>query len=106
MFWVYMLKCADRSFYVGHTDNLEIRVGQHIHGIDPFCYTFSRRPVKLVYSQGFESREEALVIERQIKGWNRAKKTALIANDWAEISRISNFKYGKKSPSTGSGRTD
>jgi len=106
MFWVYMLSCADCSFYVGHTDNLETRVGQHQQGIDPACYTFSRRPLQLVFSQPFVTREEALAMERRIKGWNRAKKTALIAGDWAEISRIANFKYGTKIPSTRSGRTD
>jgi predicted GIY-YIG superfamily endonuclease len=105
MFWVYMLKCADRSFYVGHTENLEVRVGQHQVGIDPSCYTFNRRPLELVFSQPFDTRVEALTMERRIKGWSRAKKTALIAGDWTEISRISCFKYKNKSPSTGSGRT-
>lgn len=106
MFWVYMLKCADQSFYVGHTDNLDNRVGQHQAGIDPDCYTFSRRPLALVFSQEFATREEALAMERRIKGWNRAKKSALIKGDWQEISRISRFKYGRRSPSTSSGRTD
>ncbi len=105
MFWVYILRCADDGFYVGHTDNLETRLAQHAHGTFSTCYTFGRRPVQLVYSQEFPSREEALSTERQIKGWNRAKKTALIKGDWGEVSRISKFKYGrkKKSPSTSSG---
>jgi putative endonuclease len=106
MFWVYMLKCSDRSFYVGHTDNPDVRVGQHQIGFDPSCYTFSRRPLQLVFSQTFATREEALVMERRIKGWNRAKKTALIAGDWREISRIAKFKCSPRNPSTGSGRTD
>ena len=93
MFWVYMLGCADRSFYVGHTDCLEKRVAQHEAGAIPTCYTFTRRPVQLLYSAGFPTREEALAMERRIKGWNRAKKTALIREDWKEISRISCFKY-------------
>lgn len=106
MFWVYMLKCSDESFYVGHTDNLEVRVNQHQVGIDPSCYTYSRRPLQLVFSESFSTREEALAMEQRIKGWNRAKKTALIKRDWKEISRIACFKYGRKSPSTGLGRTD
>jgi putative endonuclease len=106
MFWVYMLRCADRSFYLGHTDNLERRVNDHIRGIYSSCYAFSRRPVELVYSQEFASRAESLLMERQIKGWNRAKKIALIAGDWMEISRLSNFKYGDKNPSTSSSRTE
>jgi putative endonuclease len=106
VFWVYMLSFADQSFYVGHTDNLDVRVGQHQTGFDPSCYTFSRRPLQLMFTQSFTTREEALAMERRIKGWNRAKKTALIVGDWREISRIAKFKYSPRNPSTGSGRTD
>ena len=60
MFWVYMLRCSDRSFYVGHTDHLELRIAQHQQGAFKTCYTFVRRPVVLVYSAAFGSREEAL----------------------------------------------
>jgi putative endonuclease len=96
MFWVYMLRCQDDSFYVGHTDALDVRIEQHNRGTFATCYTFARRPVALVYSQDFASREQALAAERQSKGWNRAKKTALIKGDWSEIARISRFKYGKE----------
>lgn len=86
-FWVYLLHCADGSYYTGHTDNLEARVGQHQDGsID--SYTSSRRPVRLAYSEQFVSRLEALERERQIKGWSRAKKEALVRNDWASIQRL------------------
>jgi putative endonuclease len=96
MFWVNMLRCADRSFYVGHTENLEARSAQHKQGSITSCYTYQRRPVTLVFSQDFPSRIEALSMERKIKGWNRAKKTALIRRDWREISRISRFKYTER----------
>jgi len=96
MFWVYMLRCADRSFYVGHTDDLEARIAQHKQGFLTSCYTYKRRPVTLVFSQDFPSRIEALTMERKIKRWNRAKKTALIRRDWREISRISRFSYAKR----------
>lgn len=66
-FWTYMLHCADRSFYVGHTDNLETRIGQHEAG-QITGYTQTRLPVKLVWSQSFGTRIEALEAERQIKG--------------------------------------
>jgi predicted GIY-YIG superfamily endonuclease len=92
MFWVYILRCADDSFYVGHTDDLERRVGEHVAGVAGF-YTFSRRPVVLVYVQACESRIEALTAERQIKGWSRAKKLALIANDWQEVNRLGRGKH-------------
>ena len=88
MFWVYMLRCSDGSYYTGHTDNLEKRIGEHHSGHLPGCYTFKRRPLELVYSQGFPSRVEALSAEQQIKGWSRSKKAALINHDWAEISRL------------------
>lgn len=86
MFWVYLLKCADQSYYTGHTDNLENRLAQH-HGKEiSSCYTATRLPVTLVYSQEFSTRMEALVSERRIKGWSRKKKEALISGDWAALS--------------------
>ena len=92
MFWVYMLRCADRSYYIGHTDNLEIRIAQHHTGTLP-CYTLARRPLVLVFSQEFVTREEALAVERQLKGWSRAKKEALIRADWAAINQLSRGKH-------------
>ncbi len=89
MFWVYMLRCADSSYYVGHSDDLHKRIAQHQQGAIPTCYTFNRRPIELVYSQDCQTREETLTLERKIKGWSRAKKTALIMNDWKEVSRLS-----------------
>ena len=84
-FWTYMLGCADGRFYIGHTDNLELRMGQHRQG--GFCdYTAKRRPVALVWSEAMSTREEALAAERQLKGWSRAKKEALIRGDWQLIS--------------------
>ena len=86
MFWVYLLKCADKSYYAGHTDNLENRLAQH-HGKEiPSCYTATRLPVELVYSQEFSAREEALASEMRMKGWSRKKKEALISGDWAALS--------------------
>ena len=86
MFWVYLLKCADESYYAGHTDNLENRLAQH-HGKEfPTCYTATRLPVTLEYSQEFSTRMEALASERQIKGCSRKKKEALIRGDWAALS--------------------
>ena len=87
-FWVYILKCADGSYYTGHTDNLERRVAQHHSGEIPSCYTFTRRPVKLAFTQECSSREEALMAELRIKGWSRAKKAALINGDWEQVSRL------------------
>ncbi len=92
MFWTYMLLCADDSYYVGHSEDLEYRLGQHHAGAFRTCYTFKRRPLQLVWSQEFPSRIEALEAERRIKGWRRAKKQALIAGDWAQIGRLARGK--------------
>ena len=86
MFWVYLLKCADKSYYAGHTDNLENRLAQHHAKEILSCYTATRLPVTLVYSQEFSTRAEALASERQIKGWSRKKKEALINGDWETLS--------------------
>ena len=86
-FWVYLLRCVDDSYYVGHTDHLEKRMAEHDVGAFK-GYTARRRPVKLVFCEEFPTREESLERERQIKRWSRAKKEALIQSDWAEISRL------------------
>ena len=89
-FWVYILRCADRSYYTGHTDNLEKRIAEHqtseIEG-----YTSTRLPVTLVFADEFPTREEAIARERQIKGWSRKKKEAMMRGDWAEVFRLASF---------------
>jgi predicted GIY-YIG superfamily endonuclease len=104
-FWTYMLHCADRSFYVGHTDDLEHRMAQH-HGGEAGGYTSTRLPVRLVWCDEFPSRYEALQAERQLKGWTRAKKLALIRGDWDLISYLARNREEKRRASTGSARTD
>ena len=84
-FWAYILRCNDGSYYTGHTDNLEHRIGHHQSG-EIEGYTHSRRPVTLMWSQDFPSRIEALEAERQIKDWSRKKKEALFRSDWAALS--------------------
>lgn len=86
-FWVYMLQCADQSYYVGHTNDLEKRIMEHQTG-EVDGYTATRRPLRVVFTQEFPSREEALATELQIKGWSRKKKQALVRGDWPEISRL------------------
>ena len=87
-FWAYIVRCSDGSYYVGHTDDLELRIAQHHVGHFPDCYTFSRRPLELVWASDFPSRIEALETERRIKGWSRVKKEALIREDWAALQRL------------------
>jgi predicted GIY-YIG superfamily endonuclease len=83
-----MLRCADGSYYVGHTDNLERRLAKHQSG-EFGGYTSNRLPVSLAWSQEFPARDEALRSELQIKSWSRAKKVALIRGDWGELKKLS-----------------
>jgi predicted GIY-YIG superfamily endonuclease len=91
MFWVYILRCADATYYTGHTDNLELRVASHQSG-EILGYTSTRLPIELIFSQSTVTREEALSAERQIKGWSRAKKEAMMRGDWAEVSKLAKNK--------------
>ena len=87
MFWLYILRCCDSSYYVGHTDDLEQRISDHQSG-GISVYTRKRRPLRLVLSESFSTREDALARERQVKGWSRAKKEALINGNWVRLSRL------------------
>ena len=91
-FYIYILKCADNSYYTGHTDDLERRLAQHQQRYFPDCYTAARLPVELLFSQEVPTREEALAFERRIKGWSRRKKEAMMRGDWDEVSRLSKSK--------------
>ncbi len=91
-FWTYILRCGDGSYYVGHTDNLENRIGQHQLGLIP-GYTATRKPIELQWSQDFATREEALAAEMQIKRWSRAKKAALIQGDWAGLQAAARKRF-------------
>lgn len=102
-YWAYMLHCADRHFYVGHSDDLEARIGQHQAGTFP-GYTETRRPVRLVWSQEFETREEAKLAEIRVKGWRRDKKLALIRGDWSAISALARPPESKERVSTSSAK--
>lgn len=94
-FWVYILRCADDSYYTGHTDNLEQRFSEHKVGTYP-GYTSRRSPVVLVWTQECTTREEALAAEQQIKGWSRKKKQALIRGDWKSVAFYAKKDFGKR----------
>jgi predicted GIY-YIG superfamily endonuclease len=87
-YFVYMLECADDSYYIGTTTDLFRRLFQHEQGVIRTAYTYSRRPVKLVWYDEFPTKDDALNREHQIKGWSRKKKQALIKSDWEEIHQI------------------
>ena len=86
-FFTYLLQCSDQGYYVGHTDDLKKRLEQHQSG-EGSPFTRSRLPVNIVWHHQFPTRDEAKAAEAQLKGWNRAKKEALIAGRWDMISRL------------------
>ena len=94
--FVYMLRCADGSFYVGSAtgDDLTLRIAQHEAGTFE-GYTSLRRPVELVWSEHFDRITDAIAVERKIKGWSRKKKEALINGDWESLKTLSRRRGGK-----------
>jgi len=87
MWYVYILRCADDSLYIGESNNVWLRVLRHNSG-RAAKYTASRLPVSLVHSELFPNRPTALARERQLKRWTRAKKEALVAGDRALLKRL------------------
>ena len=85
--YVYILKCSDGSYYTGSTKDLERRLWQHKNG-EGAKYTKTRLPVKLVYSEEYQRIDEAFYREKQIQGWSRKKKEALIAGRFDELSDL------------------
>lgn len=77
MYFTYILECADKSLYVGCTNNLERRLDQHNNSKWGAHYTKTRRPVILRYSESFDTLKEARTRETEIKGWRREKKEKL-----------------------------
>ena len=84
-----MLHCRGGRYYTGHTDDLENRIAAHQAGRG-CAFTRERLPVKLVWSEEFPTRIQALAMERRIKGWSRKKKQALIRGDFAALSAKEN----------------
>ena len=91
-YFVYILKCSDNSYYTGVTNNIDRRLIEHKNGFDRTSYTFSRRPLELVYYETFQNPNDAIFWEKRIKGWTRKKKEALIKGDFDELVRLSNKK--------------
>lgn len=87
--FVYILHCADGSYYVGSArgESLDRRLGEHETGTYE-GYTSKRRPVTLVYAEQFDRITDAIAAERRLKGWSRAKKEALIAGDWSSVQAL------------------
>ena len=97
----YILKCSDNSYYTGITNNLERRMQEHIEGLNKTCFTYNKLPSFLVYQSVFNNPIEAIAFEKQIKGWSRKKKEALINGDIELLKALSKNNQYKSSNSSG-----
>jgi len=95
MAWMYILECADGSYYVGSTNDLERRLIEHQEGRGA-RYTTRRLPVKLVYSEEYNHVAEAFEREKQVQNWSRAKREALINNNREILPELAKKKFEKK----------
>jgi predicted GIY-YIG superfamily endonuclease len=93
--WVYILQCSDESYYTGCTTNLKKRIDEHHQGLHD-GYTSKRRPVKLLWTEKFRNINEAIDAERQIKGWSRKKKEALMRDDFKLLHELAQSKEMRK----------
>jgi putative endonuclease len=95
--WVYILECADKRYYVGshRGDDPEVRESEHNDGKHPDAWTYTRRPVKLVWAGEFQRVTDAIAFEQQIKRWSRAKKEAVIRGEWSTLPGLARCRSRK-----------
>lgn len=102
LYYVYILLCSDKSYYVGITNDLDRRLSEHNSNQKMHAYTVTRRPVELVFYQEFNDVIQAIYFEKKLKGWTRAKKKALIHNNvnmlqiLSECRNATHYKYSPK----------
>ena len=94
---MYILKCADGSYYVGSTKNLELRLFQHQSGKGS-RYTSGRLPVELVYAEEYDRIIDAYAREKQVQNWSRAKREALINGNPELLSALAKKRFFKSPP--------
>ena len=92
---MYILKCADGSYYVGSTQNLDLRLAQHQSGKGS-RYTSGRLPVELVYGEEYDRVADAYAREKHVQNWGRAKREALINGEVAALPPLAKKKFEKK----------
>lgn len=98
--YVYILECADGSYYTGSTWDLEKRLWEHQNGLGA-KHTAKRLPVKLVFCEACERVEDAYIREKQIQGWSRKKKEALMAGDWERVHGLAECQNASHSRNVG-----
>ena len=92
-YYVYILECSDETYYTGITSNLTRRIIQHKSGFKKDSYTYLRRPVKLMFYCEFTDINLAIEKEKQIKKWSKAKKQALINNEYEKLPNLAKKKF-------------
>jgi len=95
MAWMCILKCADGSYYVGSTKNLDLRFAQHQSGKGS-RYTSGRLPVELVYGEEYDRVADAYAREKQVQNWSRAKREALINGNLEALPPLAKKKFVKR----------
>ena len=88
-YFVYILKCSDNTYYTGVTNNIERRFKEHQSGESKTSYTYSRRPLELVYYTSFNDVDNAILFEKRIKKWSRKKKEATIKGEFEKLPNLS-----------------
>ena len=95
-YYVYILRCADGNYYTGVTNDYRRRFCEHQDGHNPTCYTYKRRPLLLVHVSTFHYVLDAIAFEKQLKGWSRKKKEALIVTDFEKIRQLAKKDFTKR----------
>jgi putative endonuclease len=97
--FTYIIECRNKSFYIGSTRNLEKRIWEHEQGLGA-KFTAKKLPMKLVYCEEYERIDDAFYREKQIQGWSRKKKMALIDRDFEKVARFSKSYTSASKPNT------
>ena len=88
-FFVYILLCSDGSYYIGVTNDIERRIMEHNEGVDSSSFTYPRRPIELKFLEYYDDVIKAIEREKQLKGWSRKKKEALIEQNIPALKDLS-----------------
>ena len=100
-YYVYILQCSDKLTYTGVTNNISRRLKEHQIGLNKNCFTYKRRPSKLIFNQEFNDIEQAIFFEKKIKKWSAKKKYALANGEFDLLQILSecrNSRHSKYNP--------
>lgn len=91
-YYIYILECSDGLLYTGITNDLERRLLEHKRGLNKNCFTYKRRPLRLIFNQEFNDVIQAITFEKKIKKWSAKKKRALANNQFDMLKLLSECK--------------